>query len=89
MERCYLPTKVVPIYLLTFVHAFERLGWQEQGQATGAPSIVWIRSYDCCSSDLAAQRLLRFNLKRHHVPLFLKNHNVCLIVFKCEFFMVF
>ena len=41
-ERCYLPTMVVPIYLLTVLHAFERLGWQEQGQVTGAHSVVWI-----------------------------------------------
>ena len=33
------------------------LGWQELGQATDAPSVAWIRSYDGWSSDLAAQRL--------------------------------
>ena len=60
-ERCYLPTKVVPIYLLAFLHAFELLSWQELGQATGAHSVAWIQSYNCCSSDLAAQRLLQFN----------------------------
>ena len=69
-ERLYfLPTVVVPIYLLTFLHAFERLGWQELGQVTGAPSVAWIQSHDCWSSDLAAQRLVRFNPQRHHVPL--------------------
>ena len=67
-ERHYLPTVVVPIYLLAFLHASELLGWQELGQATGAHSIAWIRSYDCWSSDLAAQRLLRFNPQHHHVP---------------------
>ena len=64
----YLPTEVVPIYLLTFLHAFEWLGWQELGQATGAHPVAWIRSYNGWSSDLAAQRLLRFNAQRHHVP---------------------
>ena len=66
-ERCYLPTVVVPIYLLEFLHAFKLLGWQELGQATGAHSVAWIRSYDCRSSDLAAQRLLQFNPQRHHM----------------------
>ena len=61
-----LHTEVVPIYLLAFLHAFERLGGQELGQATGAPSIAWIQSYDCWSSDLAAQRRLQFNPQRHH-----------------------
>ena len=56
MEHCYLPTKVVPIYLLTFLHALEQLGWQELGQVTGAHSVVRIRSYDCWSSDLAAHK---------------------------------
>ena len=42
MERRDLPTEVVPIYLLAFLHAFEWLGWQELGQATGAHSVVWI-----------------------------------------------
>ena len=65
-EQHYLTTEVVPIYQLPFLHAFERLGWQELGQATGAHSIAWIRSYDGWSSDLAA--LLRFNPQRHHVP---------------------
>ena len=59
---------VVPIYLLACIHSFELLGWQELGQAMGAHSVVWIRSYDCWSSDLAAQMLLWFNLQRHHVP---------------------
>ena len=68
MEHHYLPAVVVLIYLLIFLHAFELLGWQELGQATGAHSVVWIRSYDCWSSDLAAQRLLWFNPQRHHVP---------------------
>ena len=70
MERRYLPTEVVPIHLLAFciLHAFEPLGWQELGQVTGAYSVVWIRSYDCKSSDLAAQRLLQFNPQRHHIP---------------------
>ena len=31
-EHCYLPTMVVPIYLIAFLHAFELLGWQELGQ---------------------------------------------------------
>ena len=61
MEHHYLPTKVVPIYLLAFLHAFELLDWQELGQATGAHSVAWIRSYDGWSYDLAAQRLLPFN----------------------------
>ena len=68
MERRYLPTEVVPIYLLTFLHDFEWLGWQELGQAMGAPSIVWLQSYDFWSSNLAAQRLLGFNWQRHHIP---------------------
>ena len=59
---------MVPIYLLTFLRAFEWLGWQELGQATGAHSIAWIRSYDGWSSNLAAQRLLWFNPQCHHVP---------------------
>ena len=67
-ERRYLPTKVIPIYLLTFLHAFELLGWEELGQATGAHSVTWIQSYNCWSSDLAAQRLLRFNSQCHHIP---------------------
>ena len=67
-ERCDLPTKAVPIYLLAFLHAFEWLGWQELGRAMGAPLITWIQSYDSWSSDLAAQRLLQFNPQRHHVP---------------------
>ena len=29
MECRYLPTEVIPIYLLAFLHAFELLGWQE------------------------------------------------------------
>ena len=33
-----------------------------------AHSVAWIQSYDCWSSDLAAQRLLWFNLRHHHVP---------------------
>ena len=41
-ERRYLPTEVVPIYLFAFLHAFELLGWQELGQATGAHSVTWI-----------------------------------------------
>ena len=45
-QRHYLSTKVVPIYLLTFLRAFKLLGWQELGQATGAQSVTWIRSYD-------------------------------------------
>ena len=61
MERHDLPIEVAPIYLLAFLHAFELLGWQELGQATGAPSVAWIRSYDGWPSDPAAQRLLRFN----------------------------
>ena len=68
MEHCDLPTEMVPIYLLAFLHAFELLGWRELGQATGAHSVAWIRSYDCWTSDLAAQRLLWFNLQCHHVP---------------------
>ena len=67
-ERRGLPTKVVPIYRLAFLHAFEQLGWQELGQATGAHSVTGIRSYDGWSSDLAAQRLLQFNPQRHHIP---------------------
>ena len=63
-----LPTKVVPIYLLAFLHAFERLGWRELGQATGARCIAWIQSYNCWSSDPTAQRLLRFNIQCHRVP---------------------
>ena len=60
MEHSYLPTVVVPVYLLTFLHAYELLGWQELGQATGAHFIAWIQSYDCWSSKLATQRLLQF-----------------------------
>ena len=66
-ERRYLLTVVVPIYLLAFLHAFQLLGWQELGQAMGAHSVVFIRSYDRWPSDLAAQSLLRFNLQCHHV----------------------
>ena len=66
MKCSYLPTVVVPVYLLAFLHAFERLGWQELGQATGAHSVVWIQSYDCWSSDLVAQRLLQFNPQCYH-----------------------
>ena len=66
-ERRDLPTVVVPINLLTFLHAFEQLGWQELGQSTGAHSIAWIQSSDSWSSDLAAQVLLRFNTQRHHI----------------------
>ena len=65
-KRCYLPTEVVPIYLLAFLHAFELLGWQELGQSDGS-SVTWIQSYDCWSSELAAQRLLWFYPQRHHV----------------------
>ena len=68
MDLRYLLTKEVPIYLLTFLHAFELVGWREMGQVTGAHSIIWIRSYDCWSFDLAAQRLLWFNLQRHYSP---------------------
>ena len=68
MECRYLSALVVPIYLLAFLYAFELLGWQELGQVMGAHSVMWIRSYNCRSSDLAAQRLLRFNLQHHHVP---------------------
>ena len=35
-ERRYLPTKVVPICLLAFLHALELLGWQELGQSDGS-----------------------------------------------------
>ena len=59
---------MVPIYRLTFLHSFKQLGWQEQGQATGAHSVAWIRSYDSWSSDLAAQRLLRFDPQCHCIP---------------------
>ena len=65
-ERHDLPTEVVLIYLLAFLHPFELQGWQELGQAMGARSVAWIRSYNSWSSDLAAQRLLRFN--HHHIP---------------------
>ena len=56
------------LFIYSHLYAFELLGWQELGQVTGALSIAWIRSYDCRSSDLAAQRLLRFNPQCHHVP---------------------
>ena len=70
MECHYLPTVVVPIYsIYSHLHAFKLLGWQELGQATGAHSIVWIQSYNCWSSDLAAQRLLQFNSQQHHILL--------------------
>ena len=46
-ERRYLPTEVVSIYLLAFLHAFELLGWWELGEPMGAHSVTWIRSYDC------------------------------------------
>ena len=69
-ECRYLPTVVVPIYLLAFLHAFELLGWQMLGQATGAHSVPWVQAYDCWSSDLAEQRLRQFNPQRHHVPCF-------------------
>ena len=68
MEHRYLPTVVVHIYLLTFLHAFEQLGGQELGQATGAHSVAWIRSYDSWCSDLVTQRLLWFSSQCHHVP---------------------
>ena len=67
-EHHDLPTEVVPIYQLVFLHAFELLGWQDLGQVTGAHSIAWIRSYNGWSSDLAAQRLLQFNPQHHHIP---------------------
>ena len=58
------------IYLhFCILHAFELLGWRELGQETGAHSVVWIRSYDCRSSDLATQRLQQFNLQRHHISI--------------------
>ena len=57
------------LFIYSHLHAFKLLGWQELGQATGAHSVMWIRSYDCMSSDLAAQRLLQFNLQHHHIPL--------------------
>ena len=79
-ECHYLPTEVVPIYLLTFLHAIELLGWQELGQVTGAYSIAWIRSYNCWSSDLAAQRLLQFNPQRHHIPYFSTNKNIYVVL---------
>ena len=63
-ERHSLPIVVVPVYLLTYLHAFELLGWQELGQAMGAYSVAWIQSYDCWSSDLAAQRLLQYNMQK-------------------------
>ena len=72
MECHYLPTMVVPIDLLAFLHAFERLGWWELGQATGAPSVTWIRSDDGWSSDLAAQRLLPFNPQRYYAPIVIR-----------------
>ena len=46
MERHYPPTLVVPIYLLTFLHAFKLLAWQELEQAMGAHSIAWIQTAD-------------------------------------------
>ena len=62
MECRYLPTMVVSIYsIYLHLYAFELLGWQQLGQVMGAHSVMWIQSYDCWSSDLAAQRLLRFN----------------------------
>ena len=67
-ECCYLPTEVVPIYLLAFLHIFKLLGWQELGQAPGPHSVTWIWSYDCWPSDLAAQRCLWFNPQYHHTP---------------------
>ena len=70
MEHHYLPTLVVPIqYIYLHLHAFELLGWQELGQATGAHYVMWIRSYDCWSSVLAAQRLLWFNPQHHQLSL--------------------
>ena len=54
--------------LARILHAFEPLRWRELGQAMGAHSDTWIWSYNCRSSDLAAQRLLQFNPQHHHVP---------------------
>ena len=54
-------------FIYLHLHVFELLGWQELGLATGAHSVVWIRSYDCWSSDPAAQRLLWFNPQQHQV----------------------
>ena len=46
MECRYLPTVVVPIYLLGFLHAFELLGWHELGQATGVHSVMRTQTAD-------------------------------------------
>ena len=66
-EHCDLPTEVVPIYLLAFLHTFELLGWQELGQATGAHSVTWIRTVDLLT--LQPRGFLQFNMQHHHVPL--------------------
>ena len=60
-HRTPLPSHHGGTYLSTrSLHAFKLLGWRELGQAMGAHSVAWIRSYGCRSSDLAAQRLLYF-----------------------------
>ena len=71
-EHRDLPTEVVPIYRLAFLDAFKLLAWQELEQVLGAPSIMWVRSCDGWSSDLAAQGLLQFNLQQRHIPSFTK-----------------
>ena len=72
-----LPSHHGGTYLsIRILHAFEPLGWQELGQAMGAHSVTWIRSYNCRSSDLAVQRLLRFNLQRHHIPLYITRKRI-------------
>ena len=57
------------------LHAFEPLGWWGLRQVTRAHSVTWIQSYDCRSSDLAAQRLQWFNPQCHHVPSYLELSN--------------
>ena len=59
---------MVPIYLLTFTCFRTARLARSWDKAMGAHSFAWIRSYDCWSSDPAAQRLLQFSPQRHHVP---------------------
>ena len=51
----YLPTKMVPIYLLSFACFQTARLARRWDKVTGGHSVAWIRSYDCWSSDPAAQ----------------------------------
>ena len=67
-ECCYLPTEVVPIYLLAFA-CFQTA--RLVGAGTKRRALTPLRGFDLTTAGLLTlqHRLLRFSPQRHHVPL--------------------